>query len=327
MRAYRSFLIISVFTISTLSLVISSCKEDEPPSKPKLSFSVSSQTITESDGEIEIKMKLDKGAFEDVTINYELSGTALDKVTAGTTKAYDYEIKEDYLETEIIKGDSIGIIKLTLFSDLDIEEDETIIISIKDTDSESIEITRNDDIKITLKQEDGMVVALEWGTGAGEKYVDVDMDLFLWAKGTDSNLGLTNIASANSGFASPEFFFLPIKVLNDGQYGLSCTYYEGTVTPMNFSVSFVKLVAGVYKTPTVKKATYTLANINPWFTSDVDPALVLTFDKTNGDFTNFSNITVPATGSRIKSTNLLTSFFKKGDDSKSKHLPALQKLH
>lgn len=326
MKAYRSFLIISAFTISSLSLMVSSCKEDEPPSKPKLSFSQSTKTINEADGVIEIKMKLDKGAFEDVTITYELSGTALDKVTAGTTKAYDYEIKENYLETEIVKGDSIGIIKLTLFSDLDIEEDETITISIKDTDSENIEITRNDDIKITLKQEDGMVVALEWGTGVGEKYVDVDMDLFLWAKGSDSNLGLTNIASANSGFASPEFFFLPTKVLNDGQYGLSCTYYEGTVSPMNFSVSFVKLVAGVYKTPTVKKATYTLVNINPWFTSDVDPALVLTFDKTSGDFTNFSNITVPAQGSRQTSSGLVSSYFKKGDDSKIKPLSALQKL-
>lgn len=326
MKAYRSLLIISAFTISSLSLMFSSCKEDEPPSKPKLSFSQSTKTINEADGVIEIKMKLDKGAFEDVTINYELSGTALDKVTAGTTKAYDYEIKEDYLETEIIKGDSIGIIKLTLFSDLDIEEDETIIISIKDTDSESIEITRNDDIKITLKQEDGMVVALEWGTGAGEKYVDVDMDLFLWAKGSDSNLGLTNIASANSGFASPEFFFLPTKVLNDGKYGLSCTYYEGTVEPMNFKVSFVKLVAGAYKPAVVKKGTYKLVNINPWFTSDIDPVLVQTFDKVSGDFTNFSEITPPLSKSRVKSTNVVKSFFKKGDDSKSKHLHGLQKL-
>lgn len=326
MRTYRSLLVISVFTLSLFSLMLSSCKEDEPPTKPKLSFSESTKTINEADGEVEIKIKLDKGAFEDFTINYELSGTALDKVTAGTTKSYDYEVTSDYLEAEIVKGDSIAIIKLNLFSDLEIEEDETIVISIKDTDSENIEITRDDDIKITLKQENGMVVALEWGIGTGEKYIDVDMDLFLWAKGSDSNLGLTNVASANSSFVSPEYFFLPTEAFNDGPYGLSCNYYEGTVNPMNFSVSFVKLVAGVYKTPTVKKGTYTLANINPWFTSKVDPALVITFDKTSGDFTNFSNITIPTAGSRLKSSGILSSNFKKGDDSKNKAMPVLQKL-
>ena len=140
MRTYQVFLIISISTLTLFSLVLSSCKEDEPPAKPKLSFSEATKTINEADGKIEIKVKLDKGAFEDVTITYELSGTALDKVTAGTTKSYDYEITSDYLETEILKGDSIGLIKLNLFSDLDIEEDETIVISIKDTDSNCIAI-------------------------------------------------------------------------------------------------------------------------------------------------------------------------------------------
>jgi hypothetical protein len=326
MRACRGFLITFISILSLFSLILSSCKEDEPPTPPKLSFSEATKTINEADGEIEIKIKLDKGAFEDVVISYELSGTALDKVTAGTTKSYDYEITSDYLETEIVKGDSIGIIKLSMFSDLEIEEDETIIISIIDTDSENIEITRNDDIKITVKQEDGMVVLLEWGVGTGEKYTDVDMDLFLWAKGSGSNLGITNIASANPGFVSPEYFFLPTDAFNDGQYGLSCNYYEGTVNPMNFRVSFVNLVAGVYKTPTIKTGTYTLANINPWDTSKIDPALVLTFDKTAGSFTNFSNITIPSNGSRINSTSHLTSFLKKGDDSKNKAMPALQIL-
>ncbi|MBK5279891.1 MAG: hypothetical protein JJE09_13615 [Bacteroidia bacterium] len=324
----RTFLLltISAFTLLTFSLIFSSCKEDEPPTKPKLSFDKSSMTVNEGDGDIEIKIKLDKGAFEDITIEYELSGTALDKVAAGTTKAYDYEITSDYLEIGIDKGDSIGFIKLTLLSDLEIEEDETIIIKIKDVDSENIEITRNDDITIKVKQENGMVVALEWGVGTGEKYTDVDMDLFLWAKGSDSNLGLTNIASANSGFTSPEFFFLPTAAFDDGPYGLSCNYYEGTVDPMNFRVSFVKFKDGAYQSPIVKKGAYKLANVNPWFTSDVDPILVQTFDKANGDFTNFSDITIPATASRIGSSGQLSSAIKKGYDSKNKSLPALQKL-
>ena len=86
-RTYPALLIISILTLAISSLILSSCKEDEPPTKPKLSFSEATKTINEADGKIEIKIKLDKGAFEDVTIAYELSGTALDKVTAGTTKS------------------------------------------------------------------------------------------------------------------------------------------------------------------------------------------------------------------------------------------------
>jgi len=318
MKTYRTLLIISGFTLTVFSLMFSSCKEDEPPAKPKLSFDKSSLTVNESDGDIEIKIKLDKGAFEDFTITYELTGTAVDKVAAGTSKAYDYEISSDYLETEIVKGDSIGFIKIKLYSDLAIEDDEMIQISIKDVDTENIEITRNDDIKITVKQEDGMVVALQWGIGAGEKYTDVDMDLFLWAKDTSGEFGLTGIGSANSGFASPEYFFLPFKPFTDGNYGLSCNYYEGKQTPMNFVVSFIKLVGGTEKPAINKKGTYTLANVNPWDTSKIDPLLVLTFDKVGTDFTNFSEITIPAEKSRVGSSNNHNFTFKKGDDAKNK---------
>ena len=318
MKTYRTLLILSAVTLCLFSLLLSSCKDDVPPAKPKLSFDKSSLTVNEADGEIEVKIKLDKGAFEDVKITYELSGSAVDKVTAGTTKAYDYEITSDYLEAEIVKGDSLAFIKVTLLSDFDVEEDETIQISIKDVDSENIEITRNDDIKITVKQENGMVVLLQWGVGVGEKYTDVDMDLFLWAKNTASQLVLTNIASANGSLASPEFFFLPTAVFNDGQYGLSCNYYDGKTDPMNFTVSFIKVVNGAATSTTVKKGTYTIANVNAWDTSSLDPLLVLTFDKTAGNFTNFSEITVPATGSRAGSTNKLPTTLKKGYDSKNK---------
>jgi hypothetical protein len=324
MKTYRTLLIISAFTLTAFSLLFSSCKEDEPPAKPKLSFDKSSLTVNESDGEIEIKLKLDKGAFEDFTIAYELTGTAVDKVSAGTTKAYDYEITSDYLETEIVKDDSIGIIKIKLYSDLTIEEDEMIQISIKDVDTENIEITRNDDIKITVKQEDGMVVALQWGIGTGEKYTDVDMDLFLWAK-TNGEFGLTNIASANSGFASPELFFLPVKPFDVGNYGLSCNYYEGKQDPMNFVVTFVNFVGGVEKPAINKKGTYTLANVNPWDTSKIDPVLVLTFDKVGTDFTNFSEITIPTEKSRIGSGSNHNFTFKKGNDVKNMFISPLLK--
>ena len=161
MRSYRVFLIISVFLLSAVSLLLSSCKDDVPPAKPKLSFDKSSMTVNEADGEIKVKIKLDKPTSERFFITYELDGTATDKVKAGSN-ASDYEIKEDYLEAKIDKDDTVAFIKIKLFSDIELEDPETIQISIKSVDSENIEITREDDIKITINQEDGLVVVLEW---------------------------------------------------------------------------------------------------------------------------------------------------------------------
>ena len=149
------------------------------------------------------------------------------------------------------------------------------------------------------------------------------MDLFLWAKTTAGEFGLTNIASANPGFASPEYFFLPFKPFKDGNYGLSCNYYEGKQTPMNFVVSFIKIVGGAEKPAINKKGTYTLVNVNPWDTSKIDPKLVLTFDKVGTDFTNFSEITVPAEKSREGSGSSNNFTVKKGNDSKNMSFPLL----
>src|SRR6187431_1793812 len=104
MRRY-SALFLSGLVLAFFGLTISSCKDDpEPYVKPKLSFAESSMTVDEADGVIEVEVTLDKPADEDITITYELGGTARDKVAAGTTLPYDYEIISDYLEIEIDKG-------------------------------------------------------------------------------------------------------------------------------------------------------------------------------------------------------------------------------
>ena len=175
MKTHRILLIISIFTLSAFSLLLSSCKEDEPPAKPKLSFDKTSITVNEADKEIEVKIKLDKPTSERFYITYELDGTATDKVTAGPNSAYDYEIKDDYLEAKIDKDDTTAIIKIQLYSDFEIEDKETILISIKSVDSENIEITREDDIKITITQEDGLLVVLEWPAQTATAKADMDL--------------------------------------------------------------------------------------------------------------------------------------------------------
>ena len=294
-------------------LFISSCKKShETPAKPKLSFAEATKTVKESDGSIDLTLTLDKPSPEAISITYTLGGTATDKVTAAQNSAYDYEVTTSYLETKIAKGQTTGVITILLASDFTVENDETIEVAIKDVDSQNIEITRNDSETITVQQEDGLGVFLEWGIGTGEHYTDVDMDLFLWAKGTAStDLVITNVGSATPGYVSPEFMFLPTALLPDGTYGLSCNYYEGAESPMNFVVSFVTLTNGVTGTPVTRNGSYTQANVNPWYTSGNNPLLVETFDKSGTTYQNFSAITVPASSSRTGALSPAISTMKK----------------
>ena len=300
--------VLSLLVLLAFCVVFSSCKEDEPFVKPKLSFAVSTLTVNEADDIIEIEVVLDKPAPEDITIDYSLDGTALDKVTSGDS--YDYEILSDYLEIQIDKGETTGIIEIQLYSDLEIEDPELIDIQLEDVDSEKIEITRDDRMKITVEQEDGIVVLLQWGVGEGENYTDVDMDLFLWAENTSGTLVLTGLGSTAPSFSPPEAIFLPTIALEDGTYGLSYNYYEGTVEPMNFEVIFAEFINGDFEPEAqmnIFSGSYTLANINPWYTSEVDPLLSQTFKKTGSVYSDFSEITIPASGSRTSVTNKLST--------------------
>lgn len=297
MKTYRTLLVISIFTLSAFCLLLSSCKDDVPPAKPKLSFDKSSMTVNEADGEIEVKIKLDKPTSERFYITYELDGTATDKVNAGSG-SYDYEIKEDYLEAKIDKDDTVAIIKINLYSDIELEDPETIQISIKSVDSENIEITREDDIKITITQEDGLIVVLAWP--AQTATAKADMDLLLRVGATTSAWDGVINGSVQESFTSPEFIFIP-KVMEFAAYGLSYIYYDGTFDPLNFTSTFIDVVNGAVEAASLRQSftgKYTLVNINKW-TDPKTTAVVQTFEKVGTEFKNISAIKVPATGSKI----------------------------
>lgn len=306
----KLLLTLSLGTMVVLGVGLSSCKDDDEPFvKPKLSFSEDNITVNEADGTIEIEVKLDKPYSEDIVIDYSLDGTAIDKVSAGTSSPYDYEVLSEAGEIEIKKGETSGKIEIQLYSDSDIEENETIEISIEDVSNENIEVTRDDEIKITVEQEDGLIIALEWGVGEGENYTDVDMDLFLWATNENSQLVPTNylgysgnfVTNLRTSYTSPEFIFLPTVAFNDGTYGISCNYYEGSEDPMNFKVTFIELVNGAEAASVERAAFYTESNINPWDdeTNGMDLVLAATFKKSGTDFTDFSDISTIGPGSRV----------------------------
>jgi hypothetical protein len=289
-----------------LMVALPSCKEDEPPVPPKLSFELEELTVNEADGEIEVKLVLDKPAATDIEIEYSIGGTANEETKIGNNGNPDYAITSKYLEAEIKAGESEAIITLELFSDTEVEDDEIIELQIEGVDDDAIEITRDDEIVITVKQEDGMIVVLAWGISP-DRYTDVDMDLFLWAEDNAGALQLTSFGALTPSTTSPEFFFLPAAPLRDGTYGLSCTYYEGTASPMNFRLSYIKWVNGAQGTTVNKNGSYTLANINKWDdqTTGKDPVLVFTFEKAGNDFRDFSDFIPPANGgSRIRSVKI-----------------------
>lgn len=300
--------------VSAVGLSSCSKDDDEPKAKPQLSFAETEKTVKESDGAIEIQIVLDKAASEDITVSYELSGTAQDNETATQNSPGDYEIDEDQThgEVEIEKGQTSAVIKINLYSDFAIEdgksstedilEPEEIDIEITDVDGGDIEISNDDETTILVEQEDGMLVFLAWGVGEGENYTDVDMDMTLWSENAQSQLVLTNFAAARTSVAPPEFFFLP-HVINDGDYGLSYTYWGGTEDEMNFEVTFAELVDMEFEDvedADVFQATYTLANINKWDDDEegTDRLLAQTFTKTGNDYSDFSEITVHGEGSR-----------------------------
>jgi hypothetical protein len=319
MKKFTSIFLYSCTAMAiVLNIGLSSCGSDddkEPEAKAQLSFSVAEKTVNEADGTVEIEVTLDKAAPEDFTIEYEWSGTAYEKASPHpTTGAYDYEILEDAGELEMEEGETTAIIQIKFYSDLAWEDSETINLSIEDIDTDLVELTRDDEIDITLEQEDGMIVSLQWGVADGENYTDVDMDFYLWAENDASTLQITDI-SGSSGFkVSPETIIIPHTIIVDGNYGASYNYYEGSEEPMNFRVVYAELIDGELEPEAdwnTFTASYTLANLNPYLETGVAPLLAQTFDIENGDYTNFSEIAVSTSGSRVNSGTKLPDNLKR----------------
>ncbi len=150
-------LISSLFTVSVLSIVLSSCKDDEPKAKNVLAFTASSKTVQESVGTFEITVELNSAAPKDLIIQYDLLGTAKEKVgiTAG-----DYEITSDPGEIKIAKGETTGTVELAILNDNSYEKDETIILELTELNSDDADISPDKgQIEITITNDDANPIA------------------------------------------------------------------------------------------------------------------------------------------------------------------------
>jgi hypothetical protein len=149
-------LLAPIFIIA-IALELTSCKDDENSGPIQLSFSETEMTVEES-GDIEVEIHLSSPASQDLEITYDISGTALEANSALGVSA-DYEIAGDAGEIVIPKGESSAIIEIEIFSDGTFEQDETIELRIDDVSDPNVIVTSDDEITITIENDDEEVVA------------------------------------------------------------------------------------------------------------------------------------------------------------------------
>jgi hypothetical protein len=281
--------------------------------QPEANFEVTALNKNEDDGMLELVVELSSPVGHDITLEYDLTGTAIDSLTA-----WDDEVNADYYidgvsgELEIEAGETSATIRLQLYTDLLFEDGngtaaglgpETIILTLK-PGSSGVEIGNDDVLQINLAQQDGRLIILDWAE------TSVDLDLFVWLGPDETDMGIL----AWSLFNQPEFAFIPKKLstlfeLPDALYGMSYLYYDGTVDPLDFQVTFIDVVSGAVEVEAnrdVFDATYTIANKNKWPEESEDLPLILqTFSQSDGGaFTTPTALDVPATGSRKRSPRL-----------------------
>ncbi|HEX5171273.1 MAG TPA: Calx-beta domain-containing protein [Cyclobacteriaceae bacterium] len=286
---------------------ISSCKDDEKP-KSEMAFAETEQDVAESAGTVEVKINIDRALSETVVLSYTVEGTA-SKYTPQA--GGDYTISPEGGYITIAAGATEATIEIEIFEDGNFEYDfdtgtgnETVILTLTSVVSGPGKLS-DTGLQYTLNiYEDDMVVFLDWdGSGSG----DVDMDILVWYNNPTDNpdQGLQIVdpglvgGGANPGNDSEAVLLLGGNP--DANYGFSYVYYEGTADPLNFTATFVNLGGTVNGSASDLQfdGTYALANINPW---DQDtgtlPHVAQTVTKSGTDYTNLTDIDVPATGSR-----------------------------
>jgi hypothetical protein len=289
------------------------------------SMAATTLTVNEAaEGVHEITVQLATAAAFDVTVEYQLKswldaggnyipGTAIDSVSAYNeelpSEYYDYYIDGVSGELTIPAGQTSGVIKVNVLSDFIYEGDETIEITL--ISSAGVEVGTNNKTTITVEQENGKIVQLSWPDNT-----DVDMDLFIWLTLDDEGTPVTfPIAyGINASTEGPELRIIPdvfSEIIMDDfgittvNYGASFVYYEGTVDPLEFTSFLVDYQNGDEQLISEKVGTYSLDNINPWDTnSGTDPIIEQTFDYSNGDLINISDISIPADGSRVRTARI-----------------------
>lgn len=245
----------------SIVVVVMSCSDDD--SGTSVDFAGIATSFLEADGQTTITIPFRNASssisMDDITIE----GTA----TQGADADYT------------IDGVTEEGIQITLNDDDAAEIVETIRIRILTGDEGNLIHT------VSLMSDDPgfMDIELQWADA-------VDLDLISWYFDEEAEEWV------DIDFSDPGNTLDPIDWTDaDGLYGFTYNYYAGGDDSVPFTVVFtptgVTLEGGT--DPLTFNATYTLANVDP---NNVQIEQVVT--KTGTEFTDFSDIDVPETGSR-----------------------------
>jgi hypothetical protein len=177
-------------------------------------------------------------------------------------------------------------IQIELLDDVTIEELETARIQLHGSEGNAIH-------NITFVDNDPGVfdIDLTWAAGI----TAVDMDLLLWKYDEAADEWVDVSQSWGSTFEHLQINWDD----EDGIYGLTYNYYNGNTTPLDFTVAFTPssgvTIDGVLNARTYN-VSYTLANED----KTGNYHIVQTFRKNGLTYTEFSDVEVPAAGSRSK---------------------------
>jgi hypothetical protein len=295
-------------TISDQNQIVITISNDDD--KINVSMAVSQLTYNEDDGvdenldlvEYDIVFNLDAPAPVNMVVSYSLSGTATDSVSAFNDQtSYDYFIDGVSGQAQVTKGSSNGKIHLKFFPDFHVEDTETIVITL--LDAGGLQPTENNKTTIALTQDDGLLIDLSWPAS------NADLDLIWWQTPALSADSLVDYSTyQNDQQHTFEEIFWPSILIPDGNYGLTFAYRAGTVASLQLTSTLLEVVNGQFEPANerdVRTGTYTLQNQHDW-TKESNPAFQIeqTFSIANGKVTNVSDITVPSSGSRVKSVSI-----------------------
>lgn len=249
----------------TIPALFVGCDSDDD-SGTSTDFGTIASTYYEENGEATIFVPFRNGSLsaDDIIVD----GTA--------TEGKDYQIVG-------VTEDGFSV---KFFDDSDAEVDETVRLTIKGAGGNNRHI-------ITLVSDDPGYLDIDLRWSHTETQVDMDLLLWLWDEEEE-----TWVDIAQSWGSKYEHLVIDWTD-DDGLYGLSYNYYAGPEGEDNdFTVTFTPTGVTVDGSDEAKvsSATFTDANI----TEDSDYPVLQTFEKSGTSFTDFSAITVPDEGSRVK---------------------------
>jgi hypothetical protein len=316
---------ISLGVICLSALFLTNCGEDEVPLSTiefdqdqhdggELSVFESNGTLSSfhplleegaSGVEYEVEISLNRPVAETTVIRFSTSGTA---TRSTATEFGDYDILTDGELLVIEKGESSAIIPLVIYEDYNFEIEsgsalyEAFTIELEEIIAGSGKLGEFTTFDVFINEDDPIIL-LSWdpldytcSTSFDEndpRPCQEDMDIIVWMDGEQ----LTTSASASSF----EGLNLPAGLPN-AEFGFSYTYYSGTSNNLEFYVDIINLGGNLNGSPDDRSYTkvHTQANINAYDVSGNDPIIVQTMDKNGLNYTGLTDITVPTSGSRLK---------------------------